>query len=237
MFCRLSYRCKMLHLPSMWCSTTPLYSLVCGKLELANIEPTWYMCALTSDFVSHFVLWWWKFCSGRNVYMQFSSHQELTTMDQPGQPRRLPSEQVRVLCLIYILSFGSSRVFFPPSWPLPFALWEGCPASFFAQVLLAFSLHSLFFLFHVAGGLSLLWPSPGTAAQPNSLNYHSQPALSHHCGCAAPSVFPSWLCREDRHLPEVSWSAFLCLYSVLFLSLFLSFVFFPFYFCDGDGWF
>jgi polypyrimidine tract-binding protein 2 len=52
---------------------------------------------------------------GRNVYMQFSSHQELTTMDQPGQPRRLPSEQVRVLCLIYILSFGSSRVFFPPS--------------------------------------------------------------------------------------------------------------------------
>ncbi|KAH9548974.1 hypothetical protein CY35_11G116100 [Sphagnum magellanicum] len=30
---------------------------------------------------------------GRNVYMQFSSHQELTTMDQPGQPRRLPSEQ------------------------------------------------------------------------------------------------------------------------------------------------
>jgi hypothetical protein len=133
MFCRLSCRCKMLHLPSMWCSTTPLYSLVCGKLELANIEPTWYMCALTSHFVSHFVLWWWKFCSGRNVYMQFSSHQELTTMDQPGQPRRLPSEQVRVLCLIYILSFGSSRVFFPPSWPLPFALWEGRPASFFCS--------------------------------------------------------------------------------------------------------
>jgi hypothetical protein len=25
--------------------------------------------------------------------MQFSSHQELTTMDQPGQTRRLPSEQ------------------------------------------------------------------------------------------------------------------------------------------------
>ncbi|KAG0587685.1 hypothetical protein KC19_2G183400 [Ceratodon purpureus] len=30
---------------------------------------------------------------GRNVYMQFSSHQELTTPDQNGQMRRLPAEQ------------------------------------------------------------------------------------------------------------------------------------------------
>ncbi|CAK9861219.1 unnamed protein product [Sphagnum jensenii] len=39
---------------------------------------------------------------GRNVYMQFSSHQELTTMDQPGQPRRLPSEQPNRILLITI---------------------------------------------------------------------------------------------------------------------------------------
>lgn len=31
---------------------------------------------------------------GRNVYMQFSSHKELTTPDQNGQTRRLPAEQV-----------------------------------------------------------------------------------------------------------------------------------------------
>jgi hypothetical protein len=33
---------------------------------------------------------------GRNVYLQFSSHQELTTIDQPGQPRRVPVEQVQL---------------------------------------------------------------------------------------------------------------------------------------------
>jgi polypyrimidine tract-binding protein 2 len=32
----------------------------------------------------------------RNVYMQFSSHQELTTPDQNGQTRRAPAEQVRL---------------------------------------------------------------------------------------------------------------------------------------------
>jgi hypothetical protein len=36
---------------------------------------------------------------GRNVYLQFSSHQELTTIDQPGQPRRVPVEQVRSFSL------------------------------------------------------------------------------------------------------------------------------------------
>lgn len=82
------------------------------------------------------------------------------------------------------------------------------------------------------GGLSLLCSSPGTAAQSNPFNYHSQPALSYHRGCAAPSVFPSWLCREDRHLPKVSWSAsplFLpSSLSLLFHYLFLSS---PFFYC------
>lgn len=64
--------------------------------------------------------------------------------------------------------------------------------------------------------LCLLCYSPGTAAQSNSFNYHTQSALSYHRGCAAPSVFPSWLCREDRHLPKVSWSASL----LALLSLF-----------------
>ncbi len=183
------------------------------------------MCALTSDFVSHFVLWWWDFPHIKNLPPWIS------LVSLGGCPRNRSESCVwSTSCLL-----GHPECFFPPSWPLPFALWEGHPASFFAQVLLALSLLSLFFLFHVVGGLSLLWPSPGTAAQPNSLNYHSQPALSHHCGCAAPSVFPSWLCREDRHLPEVSWSAFLCLYSVLFLSLFLSFVSSPSIFVMGMG--
>ena len=81
--------------------------------------------------------------------------------------------------------------------------------------------------------LSLLCYSPGSAAQPNSFNYHTQPALSYHRGCAAPSVFPSWLCREDRHLPKVSWSAsllsLLSLFSVASVDL-------PFFVSTSFSW-
>lgn len=129
-------------------------------------------------------------------------------MDQPGQMRRLPAEQVRIhslfVCRIFLLVVSlwvrhSSSLEGGLIWPLP---------------LLDFLLLFLSLLFPLSsslagevGGLSLLCYSPGTAAQSNSFNYHSQPALSYHRGCAAPSVFPSWLCREDRHLPKVSWSA------------------------------
>lgn len=81
--------------------------------------------------------------------------------------------------------------------------------------------------------LSLLCYSSGTAAQSNSFNYHTQPALSYHRGCAAPSVFPSWLCREDRHLHKVSWSASLLSWlSLSLLALLAPFFFPPFFsFC------
>jgi hypothetical protein len=87
--------------------------------------------------------------------------------------------------------------------------WQALVSLVLGFLLLLLSL--LFFLPPSHAGemldLSLVCYSPGTAAQSNSLNYHTQPALSYHRGCAAPSIFPSWLCREDRHLPKVSWSA------------------------------
>ncbi|CAM6037604.1 unnamed protein product [Sphagnum compactum] len=36
---------------------------------------------------------------GRNVYLQFSSHQELTTIDQPGQPRRVPPNRILLITI------------------------------------------------------------------------------------------------------------------------------------------
>lgn len=145
------------------------------------------------------------FCRGRNVFMQFSSHQELTTMDQPGQMRRLPAEQVRIhslfLCRIFTLVVSlwvrhSSSLEGGLIWPLP---------------LLDFLLLFLSLLFPLSsslagevGGLSLLCYSPGTAAQSNSFNYHSQPALSYHRGCAAPSVCLPLMALSRRSSPSKS---------------------------------
>ncbi len=103
------------------------------------------------------------------------------------------------------LSGHQSTLF--PLCPVSSGLWEGHLGSHFVQLLPAFLLF-LFPFSSILGGLVYAL-APGLAAKQNSLNYYSQSALSYHCGCAAPSVFPSWLCWEDCHLPEVSWSAFL----------------------------
>lgn len=54
----------------------------------------------------------------------------------------------------------------------------------------------------------------GCTAKPNTLSYGPPHAISYNSGSAASSFFPSWICREDCHFPEVSWSA-----STSFLSL------------------
>lgn len=48
-----------------------------------------------------------------------------------------------------------------------------------------------------------LWNS----AQSNSFSYNSSNDLSNNCGRAASSFFSSWICGEDCHISEVSWSA------------------------------
>lgn len=54
----------------------------------------------------------------------------------------------------------------------------------------------------------------GCSAKSNSLSYNSSYAISYNSGGAASSVFSSWICGEDCHISEVSWSA-----SSSFLSL------------------
>jgi hypothetical protein len=96
--------------------------------------------------------------------MQFSSYQELTTMDQPGQTRRLPSEQVRVLhFLSVILTFRSSKYFISS---LSCVLWSsgGSPWFTFCSTTSCFLTLSLSFLFHLGGpclcfGLQELQPN------------------------------------------------------------------------------
>ncbi len=158
------------------------------------------------------------------MYLQFSSHQELTTIDQPGQPRRVPVEQVRSFSLLILtlrsgsLEFKAFCLLSSSWWKLPALPLSVCLVSSFTH------LTSFFFLsFSPLGEIVSASLSPGTAAQPYPLNNYSQSALSYHGGCAAPSVFPPWLCREDRHLPEVSWSAFNSV-STLHFSLCSSFL-------------
>jgi hypothetical protein len=74
-----------------------------------------------------------------------------------------------------------------------------------------FILFSLFCLYPVL--LSVL---SGCSAKSNSPSYNSPHAISNNSGRAASSVFSSWICGEDRHISEVSWSA-----SSSFLSFFL----------------
>jgi hypothetical protein len=83
--------------------------------------------------------------------MQFSSHQELTTMDQPGQTRQLPSEQVRVLHFwSVILTFRSSKYFISS---LSSVFWSsgGSPWFTFCSTTSCFLTLSLSFLFHLGG--------------------------------------------------------------------------------------
>ncbi len=87
--------------------------------------------------------------------MQFSSHQELTTMDQPGQTRRLPSEQVRVLHFwSVILTFRSWKYFISSLscvfWSLGGSPWFTFCSTTSCFLTLSLSLPSW-------GALSMLW--------------------------------------------------------------------------------
>ena len=47
----------------------------------------------------------------------------------------------------------------------------------------------------------------GCSAKSNSPSYNSSHAISNNSGRAASSFFSSWICGEDGHISEVSWSA------------------------------
>ena len=69
----------------------------------------------------------------------------------------------------------------------------------------------------------------GCSAKSNSSSYNSPHAISNNSGRAASSVFSAWICGEDRHFSEVSWSA-----SSSFLSFFLCLSLY--YICLTAGW-
>ena len=103
------------------------------------------------------------------------------------------------IAFLVMLAFWVWQWASPRGRRLPLFLVAPFCLTFFSYLSLLFRLSSL-----LGKGWTCLF---AVAAQLNSFKYHTQPALSYHRGCAAPSVFPSWLCREDRHLPKVSWSA------------------------------
>lgn len=69
----------------------------------------------------------------------------------------------------------------------------------------------------------------GCSAKSNSPSYNSTHAISNNGGRAASSFFSAWICGEDRHFSEVSWSA-----SSSSLSFFLCLSLY--YICLTAGW-
>lgn len=64
----------------------------------------------------------------------------------------------------------------------------------------------------------------GCSAKSNSPSYNSPHAISNNSGRAASSVFSAWICGEDRHFSEVSWSASSVFSLSSFVSLYITFV-------------
>lgn len=169
------------------------------------------------------------FCSrGRNVYVQFSSHQELTTMDQ-SQGR---GDEVGVFCVhifylkectLYLVHFLKNHVeiitfifcmISPMSLYVKLSHFTGpvlncyvlyIPLSLYHFLPLFILLSLYLFSFSV---LSCCRELSGCTAKPNPLSYNSSHAVSYNSGCAVSSIFTPWICGKDCNISEVSWSDF-----------------------------
>lgn len=82
-----------------------------------------------------------------------------------------------------------------------------CGRLSFSQDLFLYLYSSIYSLLSSVSMLFCCRALSGCSAKSNSPGYNSSHAISNNSGRAASSVFSSWICGEDGHISEVSWSA------------------------------
>ena len=118
---------------------------------------------------------------------------------------------------------------FISSWPF---FWQSLlyiGDYYFLWIFFSYLYSSIYSLLSLLSILFCCRALSGCSAKSNSSSYNSPHAISNNSGRAASSVFSAWICGEDRHFSEVSWSA-----SSSFLSFFLCLSLY--YICLTAGW-